>query len=115
MLSAAAAAQEQLCPKQVASTDIWNDAAALHMLQHGEMPEGTTAADRSRIVKRLSYHQWQQGKLLRRMPDGSCKQVPHPEGEDSNCATAAQPLWALWSEAHCCHCAQLFLVAWPAG
>ena len=79
MLSAAAAAQEQLISKEPASTDIWLDTAAMHKLQHGTMPEGMSATDKSRITKRLSYYSWQQGKLLRQMPDGSLKQVPPPE------------------------------------
>jgi site-specific DNA-cytosine methylase len=78
MLATAAAAQEQLS-QSPASTDIWHDAAAMHMLQHGTMPEGTTAADRSRISKRLTYYQWEQGKVLRRMPDGALRQVPPPK------------------------------------
>jgi hypothetical protein len=78
MLAAAAAAQEQLS-QSPASTDIWHDAAAMHMLQYGTMPDGTTAADRSRIMKRLTYYWWEQGNVLRRMPNGAVLQVPPPE------------------------------------
>lgn len=79
MLSIAAAAQELWSAPDAASTDIWCDAAALHKLQHGTMPQGTSAADKSRVSKRLAYYQWHSDKLLRRMPDGSLKQVPPPQ------------------------------------
>lgn len=42
------------------------------------MPEGTTAAEKSRINKRLHYYTWEQGKVWRRMPDGSLREVPAP-------------------------------------
>jgi hypothetical protein len=50
------------------------------MLQHGSMPDSvSTAAERSRINKRLAYYKWADGKLLRYMPDGAVKQVPAPD------------------------------------
>jgi hypothetical protein len=83
MLSLAAAAQEQLlAPKQSntsANTDIWNDAASVHTIQHNTPPQGVSAKERCRIAKRLAYYKWQDGKLLRRMPDGTVKQVPPPD------------------------------------
>lgn len=76
----AAAAQEKLQgATKSASTDIWHDKSTLHMLQHGTLPEGTTAAERSRINKRLAYYKWADNKLYRCMPDGAVKQVPAPE------------------------------------
>jgi hypothetical protein len=76
----AAAAQEQLQgTAKAASSDIWHDKPALYMLQHGSMPDGITAAERSRITKRLAYYKWADGKLFRHMPDGAVKQVPAPD------------------------------------
>lgn len=51
----------------------------MHMLQHGSMPDSVTAAERSRINKRLAYFKWAGGRLYRHMPDGPVKQVPAPE------------------------------------
>jgi hypothetical protein len=45
----AAAAQEVAQGHTSTSTDIWLDDPALHKLQQGTMPQGITAAQRSRI------------------------------------------------------------------
>lgn len=81
VISHAAAAQERMHQPQGGGgdTDIWHDAPALQMLQEGTLPAETTAAERSRIHKRLRYYQWRDGKLLRVMPDNSTKQVPPPK------------------------------------
>jgi hypothetical protein len=78
MTHVAAAAQEKLHAADTNNTDIWNDSVTLHLLQQGSYPQGTTAAEKSRANKRLSYYAWQDDKLLRQMPDGSTKQVPQP-------------------------------------
>ena len=78
MVAYAAAAQDRLQTGQQASTDIWQDQPALHLLQHGAVPAGLTAAERSRIGKRLAYYSWADDKLYRLMPDGAAKQVPPP-------------------------------------
>lgn len=76
--SAAAAAQDTLHNTK-ANTDIWHDANALHLLQEGSPKEHTSAAERSRLSKRLQYYSWEAQQLLRHMPDGSTKLVPPPE------------------------------------
>jgi site-specific DNA-cytosine methylase len=77
-LAIAAAAQEALQKPDANHTDIWHDAAALHLLQQGELPSDTSAAEKSRINKRLQYYTWYDGKLLRLMPDNSTRIVPPP-------------------------------------
>jgi hypothetical protein len=77
MLCIAAAAQERL-QAPAASSDIWCDAPALHRLQAGTFPADLTAAERGRITKRLAYYKWQDGKLLRTLPDGMTRLVPKP-------------------------------------
>ncbi|KAF8056149.1 pol [Scenedesmus sp. PABB004] len=72
---AAAAEQDAL---QGSSSDIWADATALHLLQNGDFPAGTNAAERSRVAKRRAYYRWQGGQLLRLMPDNSTRVVPPP-------------------------------------
>lgn len=76
----AAAAQERMHQPQGGGgdTDIWHDAPALQVLQEGTWPTNVTAAERSRINKRMRYYRWRDNKLLRTMPDGSTKQVPPP-------------------------------------
>jgi hypothetical protein len=103
MLAVAAAAQEQLS-QSPASTDIWHDAAAMHMLQYGTMPDGTTAADRSRIMKRLTYYRWKQGNVLRRMPNGAVLQVPPPENRMA-IMKQLHNRCGLWCPAHSRPCA----------
>jgi hypothetical protein len=74
----AATAQEK-AQGTATTSDIWHDKPAMYMLQHGTMPEGVTAAERSRISKRLAYYKWANDKLTRIMPNGAVKQVPHPD------------------------------------
>uniref|UniRef100_A0A383VGW5 Integrase catalytic domain-containing protein n=1 Tax=Tetradesmus obliquus TaxID=3088 RepID=A0A383VGW5_TETOB len=52
-------------------------AAASQLLQNGTVPEGT-AAEKSRVNKRLQYYTWKQDKVWRRMPDGTLREVPPP-------------------------------------
>jgi hypothetical protein len=77
-LASAAAAQEVLQKPDVNHTDIWNDAVALHCLQEGSFPSDVSAAEKSRVNKRLQYYTWRDGKLLRVMPDSSTRVVPPP-------------------------------------
>lgn len=56
---------------------------ALHLLQHGSFPEGASKAQRDKASKRREHYQWQQGKLLRRMPDGTLLEVPPPDQRDA--------------------------------
>jgi site-specific DNA-cytosine methylase len=78
MIAYAAAAQDQLQGGSVSSSDIWQDAPAMHTLQHGTMPADVSAAERSRIAKRLAYYRFTDGKVYRLMSDGATKQVPSP-------------------------------------
>ena len=57
---------------------MWSDEATLHLLQHGEHQEGTTAADRVRARRRAARYLWLGGKLLRVMSSGVVKEVPNP-------------------------------------
>ena len=72
---AAVAAQQE----PVSSRDIWEDAAALELLQGGRQCEGISRQERSRLAHRAKLYSWQQGQLWRRMPDGSMRVVPKPE------------------------------------
>lgn len=75
----AAAAQDKLLSTDSAARDIWLDSAALHWLQQGTPPAEADAAERSRLTKRLQYYSWQDGRVMRTMPDGSVKRVPPPQ------------------------------------
>ena len=77
-LMQAAAAQEALQSDAARGTDIWTDAPALHTLQQGTFPEGTSAPERTRIKKRLALYAWEDGTLRRLLPDGSTRLVPPP-------------------------------------
>lgn len=73
MAVTAAAAQQEL----PGSKDIWEDAAALSWLQHGAGGAGDLSrSERSRLAHRAKLYLWQDGKVLRRMPDGSTRLVP---------------------------------------
>jgi len=74
----AAAAAQDAQHSTHATSDIWNDANAMHCLQEGAPPEQVTAAERSRIRKRQQYYSWDAPHLRRHMPDGSLKLVPPP-------------------------------------
>lgn len=55
------------------------DSITMHLLQHGEVPEGTSALEKSRASKRLKYYAWRGGNIYRLLPDGTQKQVPPPK------------------------------------
>lgn len=74
-----AAAQEKLQNGTTNSTDIWEDTAAMHLLRTGSYLDGTSAAETSRIHKRLRNYSWKDGKVIRTMPDGTTKLVPAPQ------------------------------------
>jgi len=80
-LCVAAAAQEALTASSSSSSEIWSDHPALMQLQQGQLPEGLSNAERTRIRNRLKQYHWdeQQQQLHRRMTDGSLRIVPRPE------------------------------------
>jgi hypothetical protein len=77
-LATAAAAQEVMQKPDANHTDIWHDAVALHLLQQGTFPSDVSAAEKSRVNKRLQYYTWRDGKVLRLMPDNSTRVVSPP-------------------------------------
>lgn len=59
--------------------DPWNDSHLLDYLQKGELSVGLSAAEKDQVAKRTRSYSWRQpGKLFRRYPDGSVKEVPEP-------------------------------------
>ena len=75
-LAVAAAAVQQ---EGAARRDIWEDAAALRLLQQGSGgAAGSSRAERSRLAHRSRLYRWRDGVLLRVMPDRSSKVVPPP-------------------------------------
>lgn len=59
-------------------SEAWADEHLLHLLREGAMPPDLSAVERARVVKRAKLYAWQQGKLHRRMGDGSLRLVPPP-------------------------------------
>src|SRR5690349_9774449 len=54
-----AAAQDKLQSGITGNTVIWNDLIAMHLLRTASHADGASAAERSRINKRLQYcHNW---------------------------------------------------------
>ena len=75
-LALAAAAVQQ---EGAGSKDVWEDPAALQWLQHGAGgAQGVSRAERSRLAHRARLYIWRDGRVWRRMPDGSVKVVPRP-------------------------------------
>lgn len=81
-LAASADVQEQTCsPKEV-----WHDTTCMQYLRDMSFtqPELLTQAEKLRVLKRAKSYTYKHtddgaGKLFRRMPDGSCKEVPPPD------------------------------------
>ena len=48
-----------------ASQDIWEDAATLHFVQTGRVPDASTLMERDRIQHRVRCYIWREDHLLR--------------------------------------------------
>ncbi len=74
----AAETQDKEAAPAAGAADIWQDAAALQVLQSGVLPQGISVVERHRLARRAKQYSWEQGKLYRRMPDSSLRLVPPP-------------------------------------
>ena len=77
--AALAAAQEPEGNLPAGHADVWHDGPVMNLLRTGMKPEGITARELDRVVKRARSYTWQGDTLYRRLLDGTHKVCPIPE------------------------------------
>jgi hypothetical protein len=79
-LSAAAGAQDEAYVpfNQASKKDIWSDPVALSVLQ-GEPSSFINDGERYRVSRRTRRYRWTNGKMFRKMEDGTLREVPPPQ------------------------------------
>lgn len=73
IVSALADTQEE------AGTDIFADTNTLTFLRTNTMPAGIKYHEIARIRRRARFYLWNNDKLMRKLPDGSWREVPEPQ------------------------------------
>jgi hypothetical protein len=95
--------------------DVWEDSQLMYYLKEQKYQEETSNSERNRVKKRAAFYMLAvDGKLLRKLPDGSSREVPKKE---SRAEIIQQLSWdgALWGQENSCPGPDGLLVAWSLG